>query len=136
MITMTQECFSSPLAGGSPIISLLRSQRPNPTFLEDGTTSHNNSSSDLLGLSITLKTMRLLARTAGWHSSQVLLCLEQPRRASVLTCTAISKGEPRSRRPCSPEASGGAWYAHVSQAARGGKWQRVLRSCVGMWPWH
>lgn len=47
MITMTQECFSSPWWGSSPIISLLRSQRPNPTFPEDGTTSHNNSSSDL-----------------------------------------------------------------------------------------
>lgn len=108
MITMTQECFSSPLTGGSPIISLLRSQRPNPTFLEDGTTSHNNSSSDL-GLIITLKTTRLLARAAGWHRSQVLLCLEQPRRASVLTCTALSKGEPRSRSPCSPEAPKPRW---------------------------
>ena len=79
MITMTQECFSSPWRGGSPIISLLRSQRPNPTFLEDGTTSTTTHSLIFLGRIITLKTTRLLARAAGWHSSQVLLCLEQPQ---------------------------------------------------------
>ena len=131
MITMTQECFSSPWRGGSPIISLLRSQRPNPTFLEDGTTSTTTHSLIFLGRIITLKTTRLLARAAGWHSSQVLLCLEQPQEGF---CPERHSSQQKGASDSEAMLPGSSQWGLVCARFSGSPWGQMQRSLAGYGP--